>query len=807
MKISYNWLNEIILNNYSVNNLSEILTSIGLEVESVEDFESVKGGLKGLVVGKVIECIKHPDADKLKLTKVDVGSDKLLEIVCGAPNVEVGQKVVVATIGTKLYPKNGESFEIKKSKIRGALSEGMLCADDEIGIGTSHDGIIVLPEDAKIGQALSDFYNLKTDTVFEIGLTPNRSDAASHLGVARDIVAYHNSLNYESPISINLNYLQNLPDASAINQVNINIKDTELCPRYAGIVISGISVKDSPDWLKNKLNAIDVKPINNIVDVTNYILHHIGQPLHAFDLDEIEGKQINVRLAHENEKITTLDGVERELKAFDLIIADTKKPLCIAGVFGGKTSGVSEKTTSIFIESAYFNAASVRQTSKHHLLKTDASFRFERGTDPEMVTTALTMAANLILEIAGGAVSMAINDNYPNVFEPHKVAFSFESCNELIGKTIDKTLVKNILINLGITIENEGNDTLLLNIPRYKTDVTRQADVIEEVMRIYGYNNIEVSKSITYTAFNDKYNYELNIQKDISSILVAFGFYEMMNLSLSSDKYYNNNEALVKIVNPLSSDLNVLRHNMVHSGLETIAYNLNRKNNDLKLFEFGKTYEVLDNNNYPYSECKQLSLFITGEAISVNTKGLKVQSDIFVLKNVITQILNKCGVNDFKTEESENINFEYGINILYNNKTIAQIGKAAKSILKAHQIDTEVYLSLINIELLVKAKIKQKIIFNEVSKFPVVKRDLALVLDKSVKYDQLKELALNTEKKLLTDVHIFDIYEGGKLGNKKSYALSFILQNKEATLTDKQIDAVMEKILNVYKEKVGAELR
>ncbi|MCA0430409.1 MAG: phenylalanine--tRNA ligase subunit beta [Bacteroidetes bacterium] len=807
MKISYNWLNEILENNYSPNNLSEILTSIGLEVESIEDFESVKGGLKGLVIGMVVECVKHPDADKLKLTKVDVGNEKILEIVCGAPNVEVGQKVVVATVGTKLYPKNGECFEIKKSKIRGALSEGMLCADDEIGIGTSHDGIIVLPESAIIGQALSEFYNLKTDNVFEIGLTPNRSDAASHIGVARDIVAYHNSINNDNPISIKLNNLQILPDASNINSVDIKVENIELCPRYAGMIISGITVSESPEWLKNKLNAIGVKPINNIVDVTNYVLHHLGQPLHAFDVDEIEGKQIKVRLANEKEKIITLDGVERELNAFDLIIADSEKPLCIAGVFGGKTSGVTEKTTSVFIESAFFEASTVRKTSKHHSLKTDASFRFERGTDPEMVVTALTMAANLILDIAGGAISMAINDNYPNTFEPHKVAFSFENCNNLIGKTIDKTIVKTILINLGIVIENEGNDALLLNIPRYKTDVTREADVIEEVMRIYGYNNVEVSKSISYTSFNDKYNYELKTQNDISSLLVSFGFFEMMNLSLTSDKFYTNEEALVKVVNPLSSDLNVLRQNMIHSGLETIAYNINRKNNDLKLFEFGKTYEPSNNDKFPYIEFKQLSLFTTGEAISANTKGFKIQSDIFLLKNVITQILNKCGINDFKTDVSENKNFDYGINILHNNKIIAQIGKASKSTSKAHQIDVPVFMGLINLDLLVKAKSKQKIVFNELSKFPTVKRDLALVLDKSVKYEQLKELALTTEKKLLTDVNIFDIYEGDKLGDKKSYALSYLLQNKEATLTDKQIDAVMEKILNVYKEKVGAELR
>ncbi|MFN7912511.1 MAG: phenylalanine--tRNA ligase subunit beta [Bacteroidota bacterium] len=807
MKISYKWLNSIVKSNYSSEQIATLLTSSGLEVEGVEQYETVKGGLKGLVIGQVLECTKHPDADKLKLTKVTIGNNQVLDIVCGAPNVEAGQKVVVATVGAKLFPNTGEPFEIKKSKIRGAVSEGMLCAEDEIGLGSSHAGIIVLPENVNVGESVSTFYQLDNDDVFEIGLTPNRSDAASHLGVARDLIAIHNSKNPGSPLTINLSHLQSLPEAGTVNNVSINVMDNLACPRYSGLIISGITVKDSPDWLKQALNAIGVKPINNIVDVTNYVLHHLGQPLHAFDLNAIEGKEVNVRFANDNERLITLDGIERELKKSDLVIANSKEVMCLAGVFGGKQSGVSSATTSIFLESAYFDAGVVRKTAKTHGLKTDSSFRFERGTDPEMTVTALTMAANLIFELAGGFLSMDIKDHYPEKLAPYKIAFSFTNCNALIGKAIDKGIIKSIITNLGIEIENEGNDALLLNVPRYKTDVTREADVIEEIMRIYGYNNVEVSKAISYTAFNESYNYAGSTEYELSNLLIGFGFNEMMNLSLISDKYFDQKEQLVYVVNPLSSDLNVMRSDLIHSGLEAITYNINRKSNDLKLFEFGRTYVKSGSADTPYTEQKQLSVFITGQFLAENTNGLALQSDIYHLKNIITQLLLKCGITEVKTELSNNPKFEYGIALMHNGSIIAEVGKLGKVILNAHDIDQAVFCAILNVERLVKQKSKQKIVFEELSKFPSVRRDLALLIDKSVQYEHLREIAFTTEKKLLKDVNIFDIYEGEKLAGKKSYALSFTLENTEATLTEKQIDGVMEKLIKNYKEKVSAELR
>lgn len=807
MKISYKWLKSIVKFDYTSEQIAKLLTSSGLEVEGVEQYETVKGGLKGLVIGQVLECSKHPDADKLKLTKVDVGNGQVLDIVCGAPNVEAGQKVVVATVGTKLFPNTGEPFEIKKSKIRGAVSEGMLCAEDEIGLGNSHAGIIVLPDHVNIGESVSTFYKLENDEVFEIGLTPNRSDAASHLGVARDLIAIHNSKNPGSPLNISLSHLQSLPEAGIVNNVSINVKDLSACPRYSGLIISGITVKESPEWMKHALNAIGVKPINNIVDITNFVLHHLGQPLHAFDLNALEGKEVIVRFANDNERLITLDGIDRQLSKSDLVIANSKEVMCLAGVFGGKNSGVSASTTSIFLESAYFDPGVVRKTAKNHGLKTDSSFRFERGTDPEMTVNALTMAANLIFELAGGFLSMDITDHYPEKLAPYKIAFSFTNCNALIGKAIDKVIIKSIITNLGIEIENEGNDALLLNVPRYKTDVTREADVIEEVMRIYGYNNIEVSKAISYTAFNESYNYAGLTESDLSNLLIGFGFNEMMNLSLTSDKYFDQKEQLVYLVNPLSSDLNVMRIDLIHSGLDSISYNINRKNNDLKLFEFGKTYLKSGIENKPYTEQKQLSVFITGQFLAENANGLSLQSDIYHLKNIITQLLLKCGIAEVKTAMSDDSKFEYGISLTHNGLVVAEIGKLNKAVLKAHDVDQSVYSAILNLEKIVKQKSKQKIVFEELSKFPTVRRDLALLIDKSVQYEQLKEIAYSTEKKLLKDVNIFDIYEGEKLGGKKSYALSFTLENTEATLTEKQIDGVMEKLIKNYKEKVSAELR
>jgi phenylalanyl-tRNA synthetase beta chain len=807
MKISYNWLKTLVNIDVPAQDAADLLTSSGLEVEGIETFESLKGGLKGLVVGHVLECEKHPDADKLKLTKVDIGAAEHLSIVCGAPNVAAGQKVIVATIGTKLYPTNGEPFEIKKSKIRGALSEGMICAEDEFGLGASHDGILILPADTKTGLPAADYFKIENDTVLEIGLTPNRSDAASHLGVARDIIAIVNSTKDTPNYQLYLSGLNQLPEATNLNKVDIVVENTEACPRYSGLVISGITVKESPDWLQNRLKAIGLRPINNIVDITNFVLHELGQPLHAFDLEKIKGNKIVVRTAKQGEKFKTLDDVERILNANDLMICNETEPMCIAGVFGGIESGVTEKTTAVFLESAYFDPGFVRKTAKQHALKTDASFRFERGTDPDMTVTALTRAANLIFEIAGGTLSMGVVDIYPEKLEPYKVAFSYSNCNALIGKEIDRAIIKNIILNLGITFDSEGSDGMLLNVPRFKTDVTREADVIEEVMRIYGYNNVEVSKAISYTAFNEGKNNDVALENKTASLLEGFGFNEIMSLSLTKETYYPEGNNSVKLVNPLSNDLNVLRADMLFSGLEAIAYNINRKNSDLKFFEYGRTYTLADKEAPKYAEQKHLTLFITGKAFNENPFHLDQKADLSFLKAAVNNLLQKCGISNYKCIESAYTNFDYGLNYTLNNKTLVELGAVSKTQLKAFDIGQPVFYADFNWEALVKAFSKQKIEFEEISKFPSVRRDLALLIDKAVKYQQIEELAFNTEKKLLKEVNLFDIYEGEKLGNKKSYAVSFTLLNNEATLTDKQIEGVMEKLISNYKEKLGAELR
>ena len=807
MKISNNWLKTLINSDISAEETAEKLTASGLEVEGTEISESIKGGLKGLVVGHIVECGKHPDADRLSLTKVDVGTGELLSIVCGAPNVGLNQKVIVATVGTKLYPSEGEPFEIKKSKIRGAVSEGMICAEDEIGLGKSHAGIMILPESTIIGTPASEYFKLENDTIFEIGLTPNRSDAASHLGVARDLAAILNSHNNTHTYETDIKGLHELGEATGINVVDIEVQSAEACPRFSGLVISGIQVKESPDWLKNRLQSIGARPINNIVDITNFVLHELGQPLHAFDLDKIKGKKIIVRTAGEGEKFKTLDDTERILKSNDLVICNESEPMSIAGVFGGLESGVTEKTTSIFLESAYFNPDYIRRTAKHHGLKTDASFRFERGTDPDMTVIALIRAANLIFEIAGGNLSMEIKDLYPEKLLPYRVGFSYSNCTELIGKEIDRTIIKTIILNLGISIENEGSDGLLLLVPRYKTDVTREADVIEEVMRIYGYNNVEVSKSISYTAHNEPKNFDVALDNRAGSLLEGFGFNEIMSLSLTKETYYAEGSGTVKVVNPLSADLNVLRADMIYSGLEAIAYNINRKSADLKFFEIGKTYQQPSKEEAKYKEQKHLTLFVTGNLFNENPYGLKHKADFSFLKSALTNLLEKCGIKNFKSAESTYANFDLGMTYLLNNKALVELGSVSKSLLKKFGISQPVYYADINWELLVKEFSKQKIEFEEISKFPSVRRDLALLIDKSVNYKQVEELAFSTERKLLKEVNLFDIYEDEKLGNKKSYAVSFTLLNSEATLTDKQIDGVMDKLIANYKEKLGAELR
>jgi phenylalanyl-tRNA synthetase beta chain len=806
MKISFNWLKSLINVDINVEETAALLTASGLEVEGIESFESVPGGFRGLVVGHILKCEKHPDADRLHVTQVDIGGGQILNIVCGAPNVAANQKVIVATVGTKLYPIKGEAFEIKKSKIRGAASEGMICAEDEIGLGESHAGIMILPDETPIGLPAADYFKIENDTVLEIGLTPNRSDATSHYGVARDLAAILNCTKKVSEYSATLNVQSQLGEASNLKKITIKVEDKDACKRYSGIVISGIQVKESPNWIQNRLKAIGIRPINNIVDITNYVLHEMGQPLHAFDYEKIKGQTVVIRRANENESFTTLDGIKRTLKNTDLVIANDSETLCLAGVFGGAESGVNENTTSIFLESAYFDAGSIRSSSKHHGLKTDASFRFERGTDPELTVTALTRAAQLIFEIAGGNLSMDVVDIYPEVLEPYQVAFSFQNCNNLIGKVIDNTTTKNILINLGIKISKEGNDGLLLSVPRYKTDVTREVDVIEEVMRIYGYNNIEVSKDISYTASHSGRNFDLELENKIGALLEYSGFNEMMNLSLSKESHYNS-ENLVKVVNPLSQDLNVLRADLLPSGLESIAYNLNRKNADLKLYEIGRTYQLAKGDELKYIETKQLSIFMCGNLFAENSFQYNQKTDFSALKSIVVSILSKLGISNYKTSESAYEYFEYGLSFTLNNKTLVEAGLVKSKTLKSFDISQPVFYANFNWDILVKAFSKQHIQFEELNKFPSVRRDLALLLDKSVKYQDLVDTAFGAERKLLKEVNLFDIFENQKLGGKKSYALSFTLSNSESTLTDKQIDAVMEKLIHQYKEKFQAELR
>lgn len=818
MKISYNWLKEYVKTDLSPEEAGKLLTGCGLEVESIEKFETVKGGLKGMVIGEVKSKEKHPDADKLSLTTVDVGGPELLNIVCGASNVEAGQKVVVATIGAKLYPSVGEPFEIKKSKIRGAVSEGMICAEDEIGLGESHAGIMVLDANAKVGTPAGEYFNIKEDHTIEIGLTPNRADAASHVGVARDLVAVLRANSTE--IDLQLPDVRVFKTDNTNSKIEVSVEDAIACPRYSGVCIENVKVADSPEWLKDRLKAVGLRPINNIVDITNYVLFELGQPLHAFDLGKIKGNKVIVKKFKvdpteilKGPKFITLDEKELELSADDLMICDEAGGMCIAGVFGGINSGVTADTTSIFLESAYFDAGSVRRTSKRHGLKTDASFRFERGTDPNMAVFALQRAALLIKEIAGGKISSEIIDIYPNKIENFKVPFSFTKCKALIGKGIEVDLVKNIITSLGIEIEHEGSDALLLSVPPFKVDVTREQDVIEEVLRIYGYNNIEIPVALNSSlSFSEKPDKE-KIQDVVSNLLIANGFSEMMCLSLTKVEYSEKLSSIkadhnVKMLNPLSSDLNVLRQTLLFSGLETIAYNLNRKSADLKLFEFGKTYMKVGGDTPKYIETKQLSVFIAGRKQSESWNAKNENVSLYTLKGIVEGLMSRLGI-EVKLNDGVGAAFSTGLSYTWNKRTIAELGSVSKALLKQTDIKQEVLFADVNWDLVLEAVKKSKnIMYTEVAKFPEVRRDLALLIDSSVKFEQLEQLAYQTEKGLLKAVNLFDVYEGDKLpAGKKSYAMSFTLQDENATLTDKQIENIMEKLMKIYKEKVGAEIR
>ncbi|EHQ28422.1 phenylalanine--tRNA ligase subunit beta [Mucilaginibacter paludis] len=798
MKISYNWLKQFIQTDKSPEELSCILTGIGLEVESLEKVQSIPGGLEGLVIGYVKECVQHPNADRLRVTKVDVGTGEDLQVVCGAANVAAGQKVVVATVGTTVYPLKGEPFKINKSKIRGEVSEGMICAEDEVGLGESHDGIMELDSDAEVGALAKDYFKLNDDYLYEIGLTPNRADAASHLGAARDIAAF-----------LKTDILK--PDVSAFRvdnhelEIDVVVENAAAAPRYSGLTISGVEVKDSPKWLKEKLAVIGLRSINNIVDATNYVLHGLGQPMHAFDADAIRGGKIVVKTGLESVTFKTLDDVDRKLSGDDLMICDAIGPMCIAGVFGGAESGVSQSTKNIFLESAYFNAVSVRKTSKRFGLKTDASFRFERGTDPDITVFALKYAALLIKEIAGGVISSEIFDFYPAPVAPFDVELSYKNVDRLIGKSIPHGEIKAIITALDIVITGETAEGLSLKVPPYRVDVTRDVDVIEEILRIYGYNNIEIPTQIRASLNTSGRPDKDTVQNTISDILTANGFNEIMSNSLTKSVYAENIDEAVKILNPLSSDLDIMRQTLLFSGLEALAYNQNRRNMDLKFYEFGKTYNLKEEK---YVENQRFALFLSGAMQTENWNAKTTAATFYNLKAVVDGLMARLNVTDFTVEDTADTNFAYGLKYNRGNKTLVSFGAVSKPALKKADVDKEVFYADFNFDVLLGLAKKNTIVYREVSKFPAVRRDLSMLIDKGVSFQQLKGIAQKTERKLLKDVNVFDVYQGDKLpSGKKSYALSFVLQDEEKTLTDKAIDAIMQKLIYNFGKEAGAEIR
>ena len=808
MKISYNWLKQFLQVDWEPVKTGELLTDLGLEVEGIETKESIKGSLKGIVVGKVLTCIQHSGADRLKVTTVDLGLAEPVQIVCGAPNVAVGQNVPVATIGTTLYDEKGGSFKIKKGKIRGVESYGMICAEDELGLGKGHEGILVLEKNLKVGTPVAEVFKIETDYVFEIGLTPNRSDAMSHFGVARDLKA---GLMQQD---VNLELIS--PSVSDFHvdertlRFDVEVDKKEQTPRYCGISITDIQVKDSPEWIQNRLKAIGLIPKNNIVDITNYVLHELGQPLHAFDAQKIKGNKILVKTLKEGTKFTTLDEVERTLSSEDIMICDADaNPMCIAGVFGGSKSGVTENTTSIFLESAYFNPVSVRKTAKRHGLNTDASFRFERGIDINLTKYALKRAALLIEEYAGGKMASDISDFYPEKIEDFQVFLSYESAYRLIGQEIPKETIKNILASLEIKINSETEGGLGLTIPSYRTDVQREADIIEEILRVYGYNNIEFSHKLN-TSISFDSNKDTKIENIIADQLTALGFNETMANSLTKPEYTSlseniNEDANVEMLNPLSNDLKVMRQSLLFSGLESVGYNINRKNTSLQFYEFGKTYHKY---NEKYEEHKHLTLFVTGNRTKDSWSLVNKTTDFFYLKGVITSLLGRLGIDKVKSTPTKQDVFSEGILLGLGKMKLVEFGVVKSTILKEFGIKQEVLFADFNWDTILKLVGNKNIKVSENSKFPAVKRDLALLLDTKVPFNEVYNLAFQSEKKLLKEVDLFDVYEGDKLPDgKKSYAVSFLLQDETKTLADKQIDKIMQKLQQTFEKNLEAVLR
>jgi phenylalanyl-tRNA synthetase beta chain len=810
MRISFDWLKTLIPTDKPAAEIGALLTGSGLEVESLEELESIPGGLRGVVLGTVLTCERHPDADKLSLTTVDVGDGTARQIVCGAPNVAAGQRVVVALEGAMLYPAQGEPFKIKKSKIRGAASEGMICAEDEIGLGTSHAGIMVLDTELPNGTPAAGYFGLGSDTVFEIGLTPNRADAASHYGVARELRAL-------------LRQPCQLPDlskfeapATAERNISVVIEDEAAGPRYAGLLLDGVQVGPSPEWLQRRLRSIGLSPINNVVDVTNFVLHELGQPLHAFDADQLPGQQVRVKRATAGEKFATLDGTERSLKATDLVIADGNgAPLALAGVFGGQTSGVSEATTRVFLESAYFTPADVRRTAQEHKLKTDASFRFERGTDPNMVPLALQRAALLLQEVAGARVAAPMVDVYPTPIEPVTVRLRLPRVERLVGQYIAPERIRQILTDLDIVISDENQDegdqaTWLLSVPPHKVDVTREADIIEEILRIYGYNNVALRphNSASYLAQFPNPDPEVLRQK-VAAVLSGQGYSEIVTNSLTNSQYFEAesgaNEGLVRILNYNSADLNVMRPSLLHSGLEVIRHNANRRQRDLKLYEFGKSYHQTAAGKY--QEKNKLVVYLTGNATAETWQHKADKASFHQLAGAVQQVLAALG---HAQPGSQPVQHEYlagGLSLLVHNQPVAQLGAVSPSVLKRLDVSQPVWYAELDWDYLVR-KYKASLVARELPKFPEVRRDLSLVVDRAVTFEQLRQIAQRTEKKLLQSVNVFDVYEGDNLGEgKKSYSVSFLLQDFSQTLSEQAIEQVMQKLIAQFEKQAGALIR
>jgi phenylalanyl-tRNA synthetase beta chain len=816
MNISYRWLKEYINLEYTADEVSAFLTQIGLEVGSMEEVETIKGGLRGLVIGEVLTCVQHPDSDHLSKTTVNVGNGEILPIVCGAPNVAAGQKVVVATVGTTLYDGDNE-FKIKKSKIRGEVSEGMICAEDEIGLGTSHDGIMILDATAVPGTPASEFFKIESDFMLEVDLTPNRIDSASHIGIARDLAAY---IKQKHPIS----YHRPSVDAFKVDnhslEIPVEVLNSAACPRYSGVTVSNVVVKESPEWLKNNLKLIGLKPINNIVDVTNFVLFETGQPLHAFDAADIKGGKVIVRTAEAGSKFVTLDGIEREMHGDDLLICNESEGMCIAGVFGGLHSGVKDSTTSVFLESAWFDSVYIRKTARRHTLSTDASFRFERGTDPNGTIYALKRAALLIKEVAGGEISSEIVDVYPNPVADFNVDVTYTNIKRLIGVDLGKEKIKHILDALEIRIETETETGFSLLVPPYRVDVKRECDVIEEILRIYGYNNIELP-----TQVNSSLQYSIKpnptkLRNLIAEMLTAQGFNEIWSNSLTKSSYYENNsvhpiESAVKLFNPLSNDLGSMRQTLLYGGLESIAHNANRKNPDLRLYEFGNCYffngsSLKDNPVRNYREEEHLALFVTGDKEAANWANPANKTSFFLLKSYAENILKRMGfsVLNLKSESFSNELISEGMQYFINGKKLVEIGVVSGKTLKAFNIENPVYFADFSMDAVFVELKNNKVVFAELPKYPEVRRDLALLIDKTIQFNQLRDLAFRSERKLLQSVDLFDVYEGkGVPEGKKSYAISYILRNDEMTLNDKQIEKIMQKFVSTYERELGAQLR